>query len=154
MRRLPQKRRRKQDLRLTRRRGPKPVRKMKTVSIEEEKQGNGKISGTSLAAFGPDAGLPEEAACRITANFGSGMKMGETCGAVTGGLMALGLYGIEEGATVGGFCRAVRENHSGCLNCRDLLRMNREAGRPQKPHCDDMVYECTALVEQILQEKK
>ena len=107
-----------------------------------------------LAAFGPDAGLPEEAACRITANFGSGMKMGETCGAVTGGLMALGLYGIEEGATVGGFCRAVRENHSGCLNCRDLLRMNREAGRPQKPHCDDMVYECTALVEQILQEKK
>ena len=62
-----------------------------------------------LAAFGPDAGLPEEAACRITANFGSGMKMGETCGAVTGGLMALGLYGIEEGATVGGFCRAVRE---------------------------------------------
>ncbi len=54
----------------------------------------------------------------------------------------------------GGFCRAVRENHSGCLNCRDLLRMNREAGRPQKPHCDDMVYECTALVEQILQEKK
>ena len=90
-----------------------------------------------LAAFGPDAGLPEEAACRITANFGSGMKMGETCGAVTGG-----------------FCRAVRENHSGCLNCRDLLRMNREAGRPQKPHCDDMVYECTALVEQILQEKR
>ncbi len=73
---------------------------------------------------------------------------------MTGGLMALGLYGIEEGATVGGFCRAVRENHSGCLNCRDLLRMNREAGRPQKPHCDDMVYECTALVEQILQEKK
>ena len=64
------------------------------------------------------------------------------------------LPGIEEGATVGGFCRAVRENHSGCLNCRDLLRMNREAGRPQKPHCDDMVYECTALVEQILQEKK
>ena len=27
-----------------------------------------------LAAFGPDAGLPEEAACRITANFGSGMN--------------------------------------------------------------------------------
>ena len=25
-----------------------------------------------LAAFGPDAGLPEEAACRITANFADG----------------------------------------------------------------------------------
>lgn len=106
-----------------------------------------------LAAFGPGAGLSEADACRVAANFGSGMKMGETCGAVTGGLMVLGLYGIEEGAAVGGFIRAVRDNHDGCLACRDLLRKNREAGRAQKPHCDDMVYECAALVERILGER-
>ena len=105
-----------------------------------------------LAAFAPDAGISEADACRLTANFGSGMKMGATCGAVTGGLMALGLHGIEEGAVIGGYFRAVRENHGGCLDCKDLLRMNREAGRPQKPHCDDMVYECAALVEKILEE--
>lgn len=107
-----------------------------------------------LAAFGPDAGISEEDACRITANFGSGMKMGGTCGAVTGGLMALGLNGVEDGATIGAYLRAVRDNHSGCLDCRDLLRMNREAGRKQKPHCDDMVYECTELVEKILAERE
>lgn len=107
-----------------------------------------------LAAFAPDAGIPEADAVKITANFGSGMKMGGTCGAVTGALMALGLYGIEDGASIGGFLRTVRDNHSGCLDCRDLLRMNREAGRKQKPHCDDMVYECTELVEKILAERK
>lgn len=107
-----------------------------------------------LMAFAPDAGLSEKDACRITANFGSGMKMGAACGAVTGGLMALGLCGIEDGATIGGFVRSVQGNHSGCLDCRDLLRMNREAGMPQKQHCDGMVYECTELVEKILAERK
>jgi len=107
-----------------------------------------------LMAFAPDAGVAEEDARRITANFGSGMKMGAVCGAVTGGLMALGLHGVEDGAAIGGFVRAVQDSHRGCLDCRDLLRMNREAGMPQKPHCDGMVYECTELVEKILAERK
>lgn len=106
-----------------------------------------------LASFAPDAGISEADACRITANFGSGMKMGGTCGAVTGGLMALGLYGVEEGSVIGGYLRAVRDNHGGCLECRELLRKNREAGLPQKAHCDGMVYECTGLAEEILKTK-
>ena len=103
-----------------------------------------------LAAFAPDAGMSAEDACRVSANFGSGMKMGGTCGAVTGALMVLGLYGIEDATAVGRLLRAVRDNHQGCLNCADLLRMNKEAGGKQKPHCDGMVYECVAILEEML----
>ena len=104
-----------------------------------------------LAAFAPELGLTQDQACGIAANFGSGMKMGATCGAVTGGLMVLGLCGVEDGPVVASFVRAVRDNHSGCLNCADLLRLNKEAGGEKKPHCDGMVYECTELVEKIIE---
>jgi C_GCAxxG_C_C family probable redox protein len=103
-----------------------------------------------MGAFAPDAGLSMEDACRVSANFGGGMKMAATCGAVTSALMVLGLYGIEDPVTVGELFRTVRDNHNGCLNCADLLRMNREAGGAKKPHCDGMVYEAVTLLEQIL----
>ena len=107
-----------------------------------------------LCAFAPDLGLTHEQAFAVSANFGSGMKMAATCGAVTGGLMVLGMYGIEDAPTIGAFLRTVRDNHSGCLNCGDLLRMNKEAGGKKKPHCDGMVYEAVELVEKILDERK
>lgn len=105
-----------------------------------------------LLPFAQDAGLTEEQALRVSANFGSGMKMAATCGAITGGLMALGLFGVEDGAAIGGYYRILRERHNGLLDCADLLRVNKEQGRPKKPHCDDMVYECVELVETILRE--
>ncbi len=47
-----------------------------------------------LAAFAKECGLTEEQALRIGSCFGSGMRKGEVCGAVTGALMVLGLlYG-------------------------------------------------------------
>ena len=106
-----------------------------------------------VGAFAPDCGLSQEGACRVAANFGGGMKMAATCGAVTGGLMVLGLYGIDDPPTIGAFVRAIRDNHSGCLNCGDLLRLNKEAGGTKKPHCDGMVYEAVDLLERILKEK-
>lgn len=45
------------------------------------------VLGSCCAQFHLDA----ETACRLGAFFGGGMRMGETCGAVTGALMALGL---------------------------------------------------------------
>ena len=103
-----------------------------------------------LLPFAEDFGLTEEQALRIAANFGSGMKMGAVCGAVTGGLMALGLAGREDPETVGAFLKAVKDNHEGLLDCRDLLRVNHERGGEKKPHCDAMVYECVGLVCDLL----
>ena len=103
--------------------------------------------------FAPDAGLTEEQALRFAANFGGGMKMASICGAITGGLMVLGLFGVEDPRTIGAYYRTLRERHSNFLDCANLLRMNKEQGREKKPHCDSMVFECVTLVESILREQ-
>ena len=46
-----------------------------------------------LVPFADLCGLDKETAFRLGANFGSGMRHGSTCGAVTGALMVLGLAG-------------------------------------------------------------
>lgn len=44
-----------------------------------------------LATYGPPLGIDRETAFRIAAGFSGGMRIGETCGAVTGAIMVLGL---------------------------------------------------------------
>ena len=44
--------------------------------------------------FAKECGLDEEEAYKVAANFGAGMKVAGTCGAITGGLMVLGMLGI------------------------------------------------------------
>lgn len=106
-----------------------------------------------LLPFAPDAGMSEAAAYALSANFGSGMKMASICGAVTGGLMALGLFGVDDGPTIAEYYRRVKANHQGYLDCASMLKINKEQGREKKPHCDELVCECVALVEAILREK-
>jgi C_GCAxxG_C_C family probable redox protein len=49
-------------------------------------------SQSVFAALAPELGLDQETALKIAAPFGGGIsRMGETCGAVTGALMAIGL---------------------------------------------------------------
>lgn len=103
--------------------------------------------------FAETAGVPEETARLIAANFGGGMKRASVCGAVTGGLMALGLFCVDDAKTIAEYHRRLKQSHSGFLDCADLLRINAEAGGEKKPHCDAMVYECVSLVETILKEK-
>ena len=52
-----------------------------------------------LMAFGPQLELPEEVCSRIASPFGGGIvRQGETCGAVSGALMVLGLkFGPSSG---------------------------------------------------------
>ncbi|MCU0917674.1 MAG: C-GCAxxG-C-C family protein [Planctomycetes bacterium] len=44
-----------------------------------------------VAAYGPQVGLPREQGIRLAAGFAGGMRLGQTCGAVTGAFMVLGL---------------------------------------------------------------
>ena len=105
-----------------------------------------------LVPFAEARGIDAETAYQIAGNFGAGMKRAATCGAVTGALMALGLYGVEDPAVISEFYRRLKENHQGCLECGDLLRINKENGGNKKTHCDNMVYECVSLVEELLKE--
>jgi C_GCAxxG_C_C family probable redox protein len=44
-----------------------------------------------LGTYGPALGLPREQAMKLASGFAGGMRLGETCGAVTGAFMLLGL---------------------------------------------------------------
>lgn len=106
-----------------------------------------------LLPFAGAAGLSEETLYALSANFGAGMKMASVCGAITGGLMVLGLFGVNDGPTIGAYYRRLREKHEGMLTCAELLRANQQRGGEKKPHCDAMVYECVALAEELLRER-
>ena len=89
--------------------------------------------------FAESLGLDPDAFYQAAAQFGSG--------AVTGGLMALGLLGADNQTAVE-FQRRFREQ-AGALDCSDLLRAARENGESQKSHCDRMVAAAVALAEEL-----
>ena len=85
-----------------------------------------------FAACGPAEGLSEEMCLTLAGPFGGGMgRMGETCGAVTGALLVLGIRHGQEMATnpvqargplderVATLASAFRERNGG-LTCREL----------------------------------
>ena len=85
-----------------------------------------------LYAFGPELGLDGEISLKLATGLGAGMgRRGEVCGAVTGGILALGLkYGRgsrqERSATEGTYQKTLdlmarfEQRHGSCL-CRVLL---------------------------------
>ena len=105
-----------------------------------------------VSVFAQDAGYDEAACMKAATYFRGGMQMGSVCGAITGGLMALGLAGLDDSETANGFLRKVRSSHDGLMDCRDLLRVNAERGGEKMPHCNAMICECIGCVEQILRE--
>lgn len=102
---------------------------------------------STLLPFAEELGLPQEAMYRLAAQFGSGMRRGSVCGAVTGGLMALGLLGADSRAAAE-FQRRFAER-TGALDCAALLTRARETGEEKKAHCDRMVLLAVALVEEL-----
>jgi C_GCAxxG_C_C family probable redox protein len=88
-----------------------------------------------LASFAPRYGLDRDMALRLGTPFGAGMaRQGRTCGAVTGGLMAIGLrHGrvrtedVEAKASAYALAQAFMmrfESAHGSLACRDLLGLD------------------------------
>ena len=85
-----------------------------------------------LLAFSADYGLTDEKAKRLSSVFGAGMgRLQETCGAVTGAFMALGLAkGFSDPSDAATRDRLLAETKAlaaafkaefGSLSCRDLL---------------------------------
>ena len=84
-----------------------------------------------LGTYGPRFGLKEDDAMRVSAGFAGGMRMAETCGAVTGAFMVLGLAHCDEKCRnaeerkrayekVVSFAEEFKARHAS-LTCRDLL---------------------------------
>lgn len=106
-----------------------------------------------ILPFAEALGIPEDIAMRFAANFGRGMKGGALCGAIAGGLVVLGLYGLDEPASTNAYYARLRETHSESLDCTPLLTLNHQRGGERKPHCDSMVFECIKVVEELLREQ-
>jgi len=87
-----------------------------------------------LLCFAGELKLDEMTALKISAGFGGGMGMAETCGAVTGAYMVLGLKIQEEGKTIQDIKAetkvAVKRFNElfvarhGSLKCKKLLGVN------------------------------
>jgi len=123
-----------------------------------------------LGAFGPRYGLDEERAVRVAAGFAGGMRMAETCGAVTGAFMVFGLARCDGGcrtadgrqatyAAVTSFAENFRRLH-GSLACRGLLGCDistpegAATAREQdlfKTRCVEFVRTAAELLEETLQ---
>ena len=101
-----------------------------------------------LIPFREACGLSLEAANQRGADFGSGLRHGGAGGARTGALMVLGMAGkgAEEANTL---IRRFREETS-FHDCADLLKQAKEQGEPKKDHCDRMVYEAVALLDELM----
>ena len=94
-------------------------------------EGGCACSQAVLGAFAPRFGMDTGQALRVSTCFAGGMRRAETCGAVTGALMVIGLATAGDGcrtadgrgpayATGAAFTDAFRLAH-GALECRTLL---------------------------------
>ena len=121
-----------------------------------------------LATYGPLFGFDRDEAIRIARGFGGGMgRLSETCGAVTGALMAISLKfdGTDKQtkednyALMQEFARRFKSKHHS-QNCTQLLDCDlgkpedqakfRELGRMQS-HCICYVREAAQHLEELLE---
>lgn len=126
-----------------------------------------------LAVFCEDFGLEKSIAYKISTGFGGGLRQGEVCGAVTGAVMAIGLYKghhVQEDtenkeATYELTKKVVelfKEKHSSII-CRSLLGLDLADEQQYqtikeqelfKKKCPNYVADAVQIVEELTNSKK
>lgn len=113
--------------------------------------------------FAEPLGIGDEVLRKVSACFGGGMQCGETCGAVTGALMVIGLkYGHCENGDreqkqrmlekTAEFKRMFAEKYPSCM-CRELLGHNiAEPGEMEKVLEKGLLFDlCPHIVEDAIE---
>jgi C_GCAxxG_C_C family probable redox protein len=127
-------------------------------------------SQSILSSFAPELGLDREMALRVATAFGGGMgHRGDTCGAVTGAFMVIGLkHGRVKAedrdvrdrayALVNQFVEAFEARH-GSIVCRELLGFDlstpegeqlAEERWPDDMPCREVVRDAASILEELL----
>ena len=104
-----------------------------------------------LLAYAPELGLPEDRLLAMGACFGSGMgSMDETCGALCGAQMALGLLKFDNRRMnpVASLLRAEFEQRCGATRCKDLKGVGSDNG--MLCSCEDCVRHAVDSLEEML----
>ena len=124
-----------------------------------------------VVSYSEEFGVDIEVAAKMATGFGGGMRMGETCGAVTGAFMVLGLKcgnataedKEAKSATyklVKDFTKRFKERNGSVL-CKELLGFNLSTpagmeGAQEKgvfsSTCPKMVQEAVEILEEMLRE--
>ncbi len=124
-----------------------------------------------LSTYGTRLGLDRELALKVSAAFGGGMcRMAETCGAVTGAFMVIGLRhghtraadeeALEKTVRLGRELVAQFESRHGSVLCKDLLGCDisttegRAFARDNKLFdtiCPELVRGAAEILEQVLE---
>jgi C_GCAxxG_C_C family probable redox protein len=126
-----------------------------------------------LSSYGLQFGLDRENAIRIARAFGSGMGMGETCGAVTGALMVIGLthaglkgrslFSRDRTEDIAREFAARFKARNGTTVCRELLGCDvssfgglRTAKKEKhfKKRCPKFVQDAAEILEEIQKEEQ
>ena len=68
----------------------------RAMELRSGKNGHYNCAQAVLIPTWEELGLDEGTAKKVAQNLGMGMKLGSTCGAVTGGLISLGLKGADD----------------------------------------------------------
>ena len=110
-----------------------------------------------LCSLGDLTGLDKDTAVRLAYGFGGGLLTGNVCGAVSGGMMAIGLActsaedPAEEKPRAKALCEALQarfQEKYGTLLCADILREH------DHDLCDDCIAFAAKAAEEIIQENK
>lgn len=115
-----------------------------------------------LTTYGSELGLDASLAKRIASGFGGGMaRMGETCGAVVGAFMVIGLkHGFTSGedkAAKDGSYECIREfakkfeQRRGSITCRDLLECDISTSQGYQRAVDQKLFE-TICVKRVIRD--
>ncbi len=126
-----------------------------------------------LSTYGPRFGLDRENAVKIAKAFGSGMGMGETCGAVTGALMVLGLkharvkgsglFSKDRTEDIAREFAARFKARNGTTECRELLGCDlgtteglKTAKKEKhfKKRCPKFVQDAAEILEEIFEQEQ
>lgn len=77
-----------------------------------------------ISVFCEELGLDKDLALKLSQGFGGGASRGELCGAVSGGIMALGLkYGDDSKPYIEKFEKRIEELY-GSIRCEEMLGYN------------------------------
>ncbi|GEM_PF-200154 len=136
------------------------MEKLTRAEAQEKMQSGLHCSQVVIEHCADQLGLDKETVMKLAAGLGGGCKHGEICGAITGGILALGYkYGFTDGPTekentvlpakVNELENHIIDNH-GTLYCRDFLGFDK--GKPEGPDNmprDDMFEVCFGLCEEV-----
>ncbi len=124
-------------------------RKQIAINLRNDKSRHYNCTQAVFIAFSDLHDVDHETAYSLGFNFGGGMRIGSVCGAISGGLMVLGMLKRPK-TEILSFIAAFEEKHKN-INCADLL-LKVDETHTKECICMEFICDCIELIENILEQ--